>query len=160
MNFYNRARQVRDITRRKRRHQRRTDPQRHKELVEALFKLALCIIIMIVSSTVPQDWATTSVIILTQVKLYMHQNSMANPLVAIDLIDHNTCLASQYCRNKASGSRHTHLNTLNSDHYRQATTVIHSTNLSEVREGVSGSLCLLDLIIQTVISYLTLLVIM
>ena len=70
-----------------------------------------------VSETVLQDWATTCVIILTQIKLYMHQNSRAITLVAIDLIDHSTCLASQYSRNKASGLSHTHLNTLNSDHF-------------------------------------------
>ena len=33
----------------KRRHQRSADPQQDKELVEALFKLALCIITMVVS---------------------------------------------------------------------------------------------------------------
>ena len=47
----------------------------------------------------------------------MHQNSRANTLVAIALFDHNTCFASQYPRNKASGLSHTHLNTLNSDHF-------------------------------------------
>ena len=44
MNLYNRARQEREI-----RHQRSADPQQDKELVEALFKLALCIIKMVVS---------------------------------------------------------------------------------------------------------------
>ena len=37
-----------DLTK-KRRHQRSADPQQDEELVEALFKLALCIIIMVVS---------------------------------------------------------------------------------------------------------------
>ena len=45
----NRARQVREITWLKRRNQSSADPQRDEELVEALFKLSLCIIIMIVS---------------------------------------------------------------------------------------------------------------
>ena len=55
-------------------------------------------------------------------------------LEAIDLIQvigHNTCLASQYRRNKASGLSHTHLNT----NLKQATTVIHSTNFSGVGGG-------------------------
>ena len=94
----------------------------------------------------------------------MHQNSRANTLVVIDLIDYNTCLASQYRRNKVSGLRHTHLNTLNSDHYVygsvQRSYNMHSLKLSGVAEEVSGSLWLLDLISQTLISYLTLLVIM
>ena len=38
-------------------------------------------------------------------------------MVAIDLIDHNTYLAGQYRRNKATGLRHTLLHTLNSDRY-------------------------------------------
>ena len=49
MNLYNRARQVRQITWRKGRNQSSADPQQEKELIEALFKLALCIIIMVVS---------------------------------------------------------------------------------------------------------------
>ena len=83
---YNRARQVREKTWRKRRHQCSVDPQQDKKMVEALFKLALCII-----------------------KLYIHQSSRANTLVDFDLIDHNPFLASQYRRNKKSGLRHTHL---------------------------------------------------
>ena len=46
MNLYNRARQVRQITWRERRYQSSADPQQDKELVEAVFKLSLCIIIM------------------------------------------------------------------------------------------------------------------
>ena len=38
-------------------------------------------------------------------------------MVAIDLFDHNTCLASQYPRDKANRLSHTHLNTLNSHRF-------------------------------------------
>ena len=108
-------------------------------------------------------WATTSVIILTHSKQFMHQKR-ANTLVAIDLIDHDTCLESKYPRNKASVLSHTHLNTLNRDHFimevlfNPATAVIYSTNLSGVGGGgLSVFLCLLDLISHTVVLYLTLL---
>ena len=89
-------------------------------------------------------------------------NSRANTLVAIDLFDHNTCLASQYPRNKASGLSHTHLNTLNSDHFiygRVLDKLQHPCTPPNTRGGgeVSGFLCLLNLISQTLISYLTLL---
>ena len=86
----------------------------------------------------------------------MHQYSRENTLVAINLFDHNTCLASQYPRNKASGFCHTHLNTLNSDHF------IYGRVLDKLQQsytqliypgwgggGVSGFLCLLDLIFKS-----------
>ena len=80
-------------------------------------------------------------------------NSMANSLVAIDRIDYNTCLASQYRRNKACGLRYTHLHTLNSDHfvYGKYLDKLQQSYTPRIYPGwgwgsLHGSLCLLNLI--------------
>ena len=70
-------------------------------------------------------------------------NSRANTLVAIDLIDHNTCLASQYRRNKASRLRHTHLHTLNSDHYVHGSVLVKLPQSYTPPRGGGGDLWLL-----------------
>ena len=96
-------------------------------------------------------------------------NSLNMALFGCLLLYYNTCLASQYRQNKATGLRHTHLHTLNSDHYvyerildklQQSYTPPIYPGCEGGGDGVSGSLCLLYLISETVILYLTLLVIL